>query len=144
MSKMINPGDVVVVRYEGPKGGPGMREMLSVTATLVGQGLKETVALVTDGRFSGVTRGLMVGHVSPEAAVGGPIGLLKDGDVISINVRNRRLHVELTREELKSRGRAWMAPQPKYRGGVFAKYMALVSSAATGAVCEASSLASQS
>ncbi|HEY5676645.1 MAG TPA: dihydroxy-acid dehydratase, partial [Myxococcales bacterium] len=130
----VQAGDVVVIRYEGPRGGPGMREMLGVTAALVGQGLGESVALLTDGRFSGATRGLMVGHVAPEAAVGGPIAALRDGDPVVIDIAGRRLSVELPEGELASRLRAWKAPQPRYRTGVFAKYAALVSSASEGAV----------
>jgi dihydroxy-acid dehydratase len=131
----IQPGDVVVVRYEGPKGGPGMREMLAVTAALVGQGLKDRVALVTDGRFSGATHGLMIGHVAPEAAVGGPIALLRDGDRVEIDVDRRLLRVDLPEEELERRRRAWTPPAPRYVHGVFAKYARLVGSAAEGAVC---------
>ncbi len=132
----IVEGDAVVIRYEGPKGGPGMREMLAVTAAIVGQGLGEHVALITDGRFSGATRGLMIGHVAPEAAVGGPIALLKDGDEISIDVRQGRLDVELSIEELEARRRGWRArePEPLYKQGVFAKYAMLVRSSAEGAV----------
>ena len=134
MDKKIQPGDVVVVRYEGPKGGPGMREMLVVTSALVGQGLKETVALLTDGRFSGATHGFMIGHVSPEAAVGGPIGLLKEGDIISIDVAKRALNVELSAAELSRRRKAWKPMPPRYKHGVFAKYAELVTSASAGAV----------
>lgn len=130
----IRPGDVVVIRYEGPRGGPGMREMLGVTAALVGEGLGESVALITDGRFSGATRGLMVGHVAPEAARGGPIAALKEGDIVEMDVRSRRLAVELTDEEIQSRLKAWRAPAPRYSHGVFAKYAALVSSASEGAI----------
>ncbi len=130
----IQPGDVVVIRYEGPKGGPGMREMLGVTAALVGQGLGESVALLTDGRFSGATRGLMVGHVAPEAAVGGPIAALRDGDVVEIDADRRRLDVRLPAAEIARRLAAWKQPRPRYASGVFAKYAALVSSAAEGAV----------
>ena len=130
----INPGDVVVIRYEGPKGGPGMREMLGVTAAIVGEGLGESVALMTDGRFSGATRGLMVGHVAPEAAVGGPIAALQEGDQIVFDIENRKLEVELSDEEIARRLAAWTAPEPHYKTGVFAKYVALVSSAAEGAV----------
>lgn len=132
----IRPGDVVVVRYEGPKGGPGMREMLVVTAALVGQGLKDEVALLTDGRFSGATHGLMIGHISPEAAVGGPLALLQDGDIIEIDVDRRVVNVELSEEELARRRAAWTPPPPKYTRGLFAKYARLVSSAARGAICE--------
>jgi len=131
----IRPGDVVVIRYEGPKGGPGMREMLAVTAALVGQGLGEQVALITDGRFSGATHGLMVGHVSPEAAVGGPIALLRDGDEVTIDVPNRRLEVKLSSDEMATRRAAWAPPPPRYTQGALAKYARLVSSAALGAVC---------
>jgi dihydroxy-acid dehydratase len=134
-SGQIRPGDVVVVRYEGPKGGPGMREMLVVTAVLVGQGLKDEVALLTDGRFSGATHGLMIGHISPEAAVGGPLALLQDGDIVVIDVDRRTVDVELSEEELARRRAAWTPPPPKYPHGLFAKYARLVSSAAQGAVC---------
>jgi len=133
--KQIREGDVVVIRYEGPKGGPGMREMLSVTAAIVGQGLGEKVALVTDGRFSGATRGLMIGHVSPEAQVGGPISVLKDGDHVTIDVERRLLRVDLTAEELSSRLSEWKAPELKYKRGALYKYAKLVHSAAEGAVC---------
>jgi len=132
--RQIRPGDVVVIRYEGPKGGPGMREMLAVTAALVGQGLGHSVTLLTDGRFSGATRGLMAGHVAPEAAVGGPIALLRDGDPVSFDVKRRRLTVELSAAELRRRRARWKAPAPRYTTGVMAKYAALVSSASEGAV----------
>ncbi len=131
----IKAGDVVVIRYEGPKGGPGMREMLAVTAALVGQGLGEKVALITDGRFSGATRGLMVGHVCPEAMVGGPIALLQDGDEITIDVPNRRIEVRITPDELAKRRESWSPPPPRYQSGALAKYASLVASAAQGAVC---------
>jgi len=134
MSKSVRPGDVVVIRYEGPRGGPGMREMLGVTAALVGQGLGESVALVTDGRFSGATRGLMVGHVAPEAARGGPIAALVDGDLVVFDINARRLDVELSEAEIKKRLANWREPEPRYKTGVFAKYAALVSSASQGAV----------
>jgi len=130
----IRHGDVVVIRYEGPKGGPGMREMLAVTGAIVGQGLGESVALVTDGRFSGATRGLMAGHVAPEAAVGGPISLVRDGDLITFNIQARRLDVVLSPTELKRRRARWHPPEPRYRHGVMAKYSQLVSSASEGAV----------
>ena len=130
----ILDGDVVVIRYEGPQGGPGMREMLSVTSALVGAGLGETVALLTDGRFSGATHGLMAGHVAPEAAKGGPISAVKDGDSISFDIPNRRLDVNISPEELKSRLGQWTAPPLKYTSGVLAKYAKSVSSASTGAV----------
>jgi dihydroxy-acid dehydratase len=130
----IRAGDVVVIRYEGPKGGPGMREMLAVTAALVGAGLGETVALVTDGRFSGATHGLMAGHVAPEAAVGGPIAALRDGDTIAFDIEARRLDVELSESEVRSRLSRWEPPPPRYAAGVMAKYAKLVSSASRGAV----------
>jgi dihydroxy-acid dehydratase len=129
--RRIQPGDVIVIRYEGPVGGPGMREMLAVTAALVGQGLGDSVALITDGRFSGATRGLMVGHVSPEAAAGGPIALVKEGDRITLNVGARRLDVEA---DLGGRREGWRPPAPTYTSGVMAKYAKLVSSASEGAV----------
>jgi dihydroxy-acid dehydratase len=132
--KQIKDGDVVVIRYEGPKGGPGMREMLGVTAAIVGEGLGESVALMTDGRFSGATRGLMIGHVAPEAAAGGPIAALREGDVIVIDIEKRRLDVELSDKDIKARLAEWRPPSPRYTSGVFHKYAALVSSASEGAV----------
>jgi dihydroxy-acid dehydratase len=133
----IRPGDVVVIRYEGPKGGPGMREMLSPTAALVGAGLGDAVGLVTDGRFSGGTYGLVVGHVAPEAAVGGPIALVEEGDPITIDAEERRLTLAVAERDLERRRRAWRPPPPKYTSGVLAKYAALVSSASLGAVTDA-------
>jgi dihydroxy-acid dehydratase len=133
-SKQIKPGDVVVIRYEGPKGGPGMREMLSVTAAIVGEGLGESVALMTDGRFSGATRGLMVGHVAPEAALGGPIAAIREGDRISIDTKTRKLELEISDSEIARRLAEWKPPAPRYKSGVFAKYAALVTSAAEGAI----------
>ncbi len=133
-SQSIQAGDFIVIRYEGPAGGPGMREMLGVTAALVGTGMGDSVALMTDGRFSGATHGLMVGHVAPEAFRGGPIGLLRDGDLISIDVKRRTLSVDLPDSELDSRRRQWKAPEPRYKSGVMAKYAALVSSASLGAI----------
>jgi dihydroxy-acid dehydratase len=133
-AKKIQAGDVVVIRYEGPKGGPGMREMLGVTAAIVGEGLGGSVALLTDGRFSGATRGLMAGHVSPEAALGGPIAAVRDGDIINFDVKKRLLEVEISDEVLSQRMAQWRAPQPRYPKGVFAKYAALVSSASQGAI----------
>jgi dihydroxy-acid dehydratase len=130
----IRPGDVVVIRYEGPAGGPGMREMLHVTAALVGEGLGDQVALVTDGRFSGATHGLMAGHVTPEAAHGGPLAIVRDGDTIEFDVTARELRVELSDDEISARLGDWTPPPPKYTTGVFAKYAALVSSASEGAV----------
>jgi dihydroxy-acid dehydratase len=133
-SKQIHAGDVVVIRNEGPKGGPGMREMLSVTGALVGEGLGSSVALLTDGRFSGATHGLMAGHVSPEAALGGPIAAVRDGDIILFNVTERLLKVEISDEMIRQRMKEWKPPQPRYPTGVFAKYAALVSSASQGAI----------
>jgi dihydroxy-acid dehydratase len=130
----LQDDDVVVIRYEGPAGGPGMREMLAVTAAIVGEGMSESVALVTDGRFSGATRGLMVGHVAPEAAHGGPIAALRDGDVIEIDVSARELRVVLEADAIEKRLADWSPPPPRYRSGVFAKYARTVSSAAEGAV----------
>jgi len=133
----IAPGDVVVIAYEGPKGGPGMREMLSVTGAIVGAGLGESVALVTDGRFSGGTHGLMIGHVAPEAAVGGPLAAVRDGDEIIIDVEARTLDLGVSSAVIAERLRSWRAPEPIFRGGVFAKYAAGVGSAAQGAVTTA-------
>ena len=130
----IKEGDVLVIRYEGPMGGPGMREMLGVTAALVGAGLGEAVALLTDGRFSGATHGLMAGHVAPEAARGGPIAAVRDGDTIVFDIDARRLDVELSEDEMDRRLREWKAPEPRYTSGVMAKYAKLVSSASEGAV----------
>jgi dihydroxy-acid dehydratase len=130
----IRPGDVLVIRYEGPSGGPGMREMLAVTAAIVGAGLGDSVALITDGRFSGATRGFMVGHIAPEAARGGPLAAVRDGDPIVIDVARRRLDLDVEAPQVGERMRAWAAPPPRYRSGVLAKYARLVSSASTGAV----------
>ena len=134
-ARSIKPGDVVVIRYEGPKGGPGMREMLVVTAALAGQGLDQEVALVTDGRFSGATRGFTAGHIAPEAVVGGPIAIINEGDTITIEIPNRSIQVELSEEEIQRRLGRWQAPAPRYTSGALAKYARLVSSAARGAVC---------
>lgn len=134
LKKQIKPGDVVVIRYEGPKGAPGMPEMLSVTSALVGEGLGPHVALVTDGRFSGGTRGLMIGHVAPEAQLGGPIALIKEGDTISIDCNKGILNLEVSEPELAKRAKAWEAPKPHYTGGLFARYAGLVSSARYGAI----------
>ncbi len=131
--QLIRPGDVVVIRYEGPSGGPGMREMLGVTAAIVGAGLGESVALVTDGRFSGATRGLMIGHLSPEASSGGPLAAIRDGDFVTIDVDARRLDIDVSPSELSARLAEWRAPSPRYVSGVFAKYARTVSSASTGA-----------
>ena len=130
----IKSGDVVVIRYEGPSGGPGMREMLGVTGAIVGAGLGETVALITDGRFSGATRGFCVGHIAPEAARGGPMAVVRDGDTIVIDVAQRKLDLEISEQEMAQRVAAWKAPTPRYTSGVFAKYVKLVSSASQGAV----------
>ena len=130
----IKAGDVVVIRYEGPSGGPGMREMLAVTGAIVGAGLGETVALITDGRFSGATRGFCVGHMAPEAARGGPIAAVRDGDTILIDVASRKLDLEVADETIKQRLAEWRAPKPRYATGVLGKYARLVSSASTGAV----------
>jgi dihydroxy-acid dehydratase len=128
----IKAGDVVVIRYEGPRGGPGMREMLQVTAAIVGEGLGESVAMVTDGRFSGATRGLMIGHVAPEAAVRGPLAAVKDGDVIAIDVESRSLALEGV--DIEARLKTWSPPEPQYRKGVLARYALLVGSASEGAM----------
>ncbi len=133
---LIHPGDVVVIRYEGPKGGPGMREMLSVTAALVGRGLGKSVALITDGRFSGATHGMMVGHVAPEAVARGPIGLVAEGDPIVIDLATRRLDLDVPGDELDRRRKTWTAPSPRYTRGALAKYARLVSSASRGAICD--------
>ena len=127
-------GDVVIIRYEGPKGGPGMQEMLAVTGAVMGAGLGESTLLITDGRFSGATRGPMIGHVAPEAAVGGPIALVQEGDIISMDVNSRQLDVKISKEELDSREKAWKPREPNYKKGVLAKYSKLVSSASIGAV----------
>jgi dihydroxy-acid dehydratase len=130
----IKAGDVIVIRYEGPVGGPGMQEMLSVTAALVGEGMGEHVALLTDGRFSGGTHGLMIGHVAPEAALGGPIALVEEGDEIVIDVDRHALDLNVPASVLAERRGRWTPPAPRYRSGVMAKYAALVSSASLGAV----------
>jgi dihydroxy-acid dehydratase len=134
MAKAIQPGDVVVIRYEGPAGGPGMPEMLQVTAAIIGEGLGDEVALVTDGRFSGATHGFMVGHVAPEASRGGPIAVLQEGEQVTIDVEAGELHVDLSDDEIGERLRQWSPPPPRYDDGVLAKYAALVSSASEGAV----------
>ena len=130
----IGEGNILVIRYEGPKGGPGMREMLSVTASLVGQGIGDKVALITDGRFSGITRGLMVGHVAPEAMIGGPIALVKDNDQIDIDVAKGKIDLLVSKTELVKRKKKWKPIKPHYTKGVLAKYASLVSSATEGAV----------
>lgn len=133
--RRVAVGDVIVIRYEGPKGGPGMREMLAVTGALYGTGLGESVALITDGRFSGGSHGFVIGHVAPEAAHGGPIAIVREGDMINIDLPERRLDLEMPASEIQSRLRAWTAPEPRYRMGALAKYAKLVGSAAEGAVC---------
>ncbi|GAC1330481.1 MAG: dihydroxy-acid dehydratase [Chloroflexota bacterium] len=134
LNKEIRSGDVVVIRYEGPRGGPGMREMLGVTSAIVGEGLGESVALVTDGRFSGATRGLMLGHVAPEAARGGPLAAIQDGDTVTIDIAARRVSVDVPDDVLAQRLAGWREPEPRYKTGVFGRYAALVSSASEGAV----------
>src|SRR4030088_637570 len=133
-NKSIKAGDVIVIRYEGPKGGPGMREMLQVTAALIGAGLGDSVALLTDGRFSGATHGLMAGHVAPEAANGGPIAAINDGDIVAFDIPKRSLNVELSAADIQKRLATWKPPAPRYTSGVMAKYALLVSSASLGAV----------
>ncbi|MDQ3848660.1 MAG: dihydroxy-acid dehydratase, partial [Thermoproteota archaeon] len=130
----IDEGDIIVIRYEGPKGGPGMREMLAVTAAIAGQGLGEKVAMITDGRFSGATRGFMIGHVAPEAMVGGPIALVRDHDQIVIDMKKSRLDLLVSSSELKKRSRKWRPIKPRYKVGALAKYAMLVGSAAEGAI----------
>lgn len=134
----VQEGDVVVIRYEGPKGGPGMREMLATTAALVGQGLGKKVAMVTDGRFSGGTRGFMVGHVAPEAYIGGPIALVQNGDKITIDTKTTVIDIDVSEEELTKRRQKWIRPEPNYTSGALAKYATLVGSAAQGAITTAS------
>jgi len=134
MSGKIRAGDVIVIRYEGPRGGPGMREMLGVTSAIVGAGLSDSVALITDGRFSGATRGFMAGHVAPEAAVGGPIAAVEEGDSIFLDIANQIINLEIPESTLRERLTKWKTPEPRYRSGVFAKYVALVGSAAEGAI----------
>ncbi len=135
-NKKINPGDVVVIRYEGPKGGPGMREMLNPTSAIIGMGLGDSVALITDGRFSGATRGAAIGHVSPEAASGGNIGLVNEGDIISIDIPNCKLEVKVTDAELEARRAKWVCPEPKIKTGYAARYAKLVTSADKGAILQ--------
>ncbi len=134
MSGKIRAGDVIVIRYEGPRGGPGMREMLGVTSAIVGAGLSDSVALITDGRFSGATRGFMAGHVAPEAAVGGPIAAVEEGDSIFLDIAKQIINLEIPESTLRERLSKWKTPEPRYRSGVFAKYVALVGSAAEGAI----------
>jgi dihydroxy-acid dehydratase len=135
--RLIRPGDVVVIRYEGPAGGPGMREMLHVTAAIVGEGIGDEVALITDGRFSGATHGLMVGHIAPEAFRGGPLAIVREGDTIVIDVDARELRLDLPEDEIAARLAEWSPPAPRHTRGVLAKYAALVSSASEGAITRA-------
>jgi len=132
----IVAGDVVVIRFEGPKGGPGMREMLAPTSAIMGKGLGKEVALITDGRFSGGSHGFVVGHITPEAYVGGPLALVKNGDSITIDAEKRQLNLNLPAAELKRRRKAWKAPKPRYTRGVLAKYASAVTSASLGAVTD--------
>ena len=134
--KEIHEGDVVVIRYEGPKGGPGMREMLNPTSAIVGMGLGSSVALITDGRFSGATSGAAIGHVSPEAASGGPIGLVHEGDIISIDIPNFKIELKVSDEELAERKKTWVCPEPRIKDGYLARYAKLVSSADKGAILQ--------
>ncbi|MFL6567330.1 MAG: dihydroxy-acid dehydratase, partial [Burkholderiales bacterium] len=136
MAKRIKPGDVIVIRYEGPRGGPGMQEMLAPTSALIGQGLGESVGLLTDGRFSGGTWGMVVGHVAPEAYVGGTIALVKEGDSITIDAKKRLLQLNVPAKELAARRKKWQPPKPRYTAGLLAKYMKLVSTASRGAVTD--------
>jgi dihydroxy-acid dehydratase len=136
LDNKINPGDVLVIRYEGPKGGPGMREMLSPTSAIIGAGLGDSVGLITDGRFSGGTYGMVVGHIAPEAFVGGTIALVKEGDSITIDAEKRLLQLNISDSELAARRAAWQPPKPRYTRGVLAKYAKLVSTASKGAVTD--------
>jgi dihydroxy-acid dehydratase len=133
----VKAGDVVVIRYEGPKGGPGMQEMLAPTSYIMGRGLGEKVALITDGRFSGGTRGACIGHISPEAAAGGNIGLVQEGDIIEIDIPSRKIEVKVDDAELTKRKKSWKAPAPKYTKGWLSRYAALATSADTGGVLKA-------
>jgi dihydroxy-acid dehydratase len=144
MGGKIRSGDIVVIRYEGPRGGPGMREMLGVTSAIVGAGLSESVALITDGRFSGATRGFCVGHIAPEAAVGGPIAAVEEGDIINLDIQKRTIDLEVPQSTLQNRLTKWKTPAPRYSTGVFAKYVALVGSASEGALTTPSSLSASS
>jgi dihydroxy-acid dehydratase len=136
LAKKIKPGDVVVIRYEGPRGGPGMQEMLAPTSALIGQGLGESVGLLTDGRFSGGTWGMVVGHVAPEAYVGGTIALVKEGDSITIDAKQQLIQLNLPAKQIAARRKKWKAPKPRYTSGLMAKYMRLVSTASKGAITD--------
>jgi dihydroxy-acid dehydratase len=138
LARKIKPGDVLVIRYEGPKGGPGMQEMLAPTSALIGQGLGDSVGLLTDGRFSGGTWGMVVGHVAPEAYVGGTIALVKEGDSITIDAKKLLLQLNVPAKELAARRKKWKAPKPRYTSGLLAKYMRLVSTASKGAITDGS------
>jgi dihydroxy-acid dehydratase len=138
LAKKIKPGNVIVIRYEGPKGGPGMQEMLAPTSALIGQGLSESVGLITDGRFSGGTWGMVVGHVAPEAYVGGTIALVKEGDSITIDAKKRLIRLNVPAKELAARRKKWKAPKPRYTRGLLAKYVKLVSTASKGAITDGS------
>jgi dihydroxy-acid dehydratase len=142
-SGRIKAGDAVIIRYEGPRGGPGMREMLAVTGAIVGAGLSDSVTLITDGRFSGATHGFMVGHVAPEAANGGPIAAVREGDIISVDAAARSITLEVSSDEIAARLAAWTPPPPRYAGGVMAKYARLVGSASEGAVTAATTHTTQ-
>ena len=137
LARRINPGDVIVIRYEGPKGGPGMQEMLAPTSALIGQGLGESVGLITDGRFSGGTWGMVVGHVAPEAYVGGPIALVQEGDSITIDAHELLIRLNVSDDELARRRAQWQQPAPRYTRGLLAKYTRLVSTASRGAITDA-------
>ena len=139
LAKKIKPGDVIVIRYEGPKGGPGMQEMLAPTSALIGQGLGESVGLLTDGRFSGGTWGMVVGHVAPEAYAGGTIALVKNGDSITIDAKKQLIQLNLPAKEIAARRRKWRAPKPRYTHGLMVKYMRLVSTASKGAITDSES-----
>jgi dihydroxy-acid dehydratase len=134
VGKKINKGDVVIIRYEGPKGGPGMREMLNPTSVIAGMGLDKDVALLTDGRFSGASRGASIGHISPEAAEGGPLAFVEEGDIIEIDIPARTLNVRISEQELNARKAKWVKPEPRVKTGYLARYARLVTSASTGAV----------
>ena len=137
LGKKIKKGDVIVIRMEGPKGGPGMREMLGPTGAVMGLGLGKDVALITDGRFSGGSHGFVVGHITPEAFVGGPLALVEDGDDITIDAKNREMTLHVSKKKLAERQKAWQQPKPRYKHGVLAKFAKLASSASTGAVTDA-------
>ena len=136
LKRKVKPGDAIFIRYEGPKGGPGMREMLNPTSAIVGMGLGSSVALITDGRFSGASRGAAIGHVSPEAAVGGPIALVEEGDIISINIPELKLEIKVSDEEMQARREKWQPREPKVTTGYLARYASMVTSGNRGAILE--------